>query len=139
MDFPMIDQPSGNKPPLLLVEDEPDTASLVKLIMEGKGYEVLHAATGSEALDKIALMPPPSLVLLDIQLPDVDGITILETIRATPDWQNVPVIMLTAVSAEQQIRKVLSLTVQGYVLKPFRRETLLRSVDQSHRTPARPQ
>jgi DNA-binding response OmpR family regulator len=135
----MIDQPSGNKPPLLLVEDEPDTASLVKLIMEGKGYEVLHAATGSEALDKIALMPPPSLVLLDIQLPDVDGITILETIRATADWQNVPVIMLTAVSAEQQIRKVLSLTVQGYVLKPFRRETLLRSVDQSHRTPARPQ
>jgi two-component system sensor histidine kinase/response regulator len=135
----MIDQPSGNKPPLLLVEDEPDTASLVKLIMEGKGYQVLHAATGSEALDKIALMPPPSLVLLDIQLPDVDGITILETIRATPDWQNVPVIMLTAVSDEQQIRKVLSLTVQGYVLKPFRRETLLRSVDQSHRTPARPQ
>ncbi len=135
----MTDQPSGNKPPLLLVEDEPDTASLVKLIMEGKGYEVLHAATGSEALDKIALMPPPSLVLLDIQLPDVDGITILETIRATPDWQNVPVIMLTAVSDEQQIRKVLSLTVQGYVLKPFRRETLLRSVDQSHRTPARPQ
>ena len=135
----MIDQPSGNKPPLLLVEDEPDTASLVKLIMDGKGYEVLHAATGSEALDKIALMPPPSLVLLDIQLPDVDGITILETIRATPDWQNVPVIMLTAVSDEQQIRKVLSLTVQGYVLKPFRRETLLRSVDQSHRTPARPQ
>ena len=135
----MVDQPSGNKPPLLLVEDEPDTASLVKLIMEGKGYEVLHAANGSEALDKIALMPPPSLVLLDIQLPDVDGITILETIRATPDWQNVPVIMLTAVSDEQQIRKVLSLTVQGYVLKPFRRETLLRSVDQSHRTPARPQ
>ena len=135
----MVDRPSGNKPPLLLVEDEPDTASLVKLIMDGKGYEVLHAATGSEALDKIALMPPPSLVLLDIQLPDVDGITILETIRATPDWQNVPVIMLTAVSDEQQIRKVLSLTVQGYVLKPFRRETLLRSVDQSHRTPARPQ
>lgn len=134
----MIDQPSGNKPPLLLVEDEPDTARLVKLIIEGKGYEVLHAATGSEALDKIALMPPPSLVLLDIQLPDVDGITILETIRATPDWQNVPVIMLTAVSDEQQIRKVLSLTVQDYVLKPFRRETLLRSVDQSHRTPARP-
>ncbi len=47
-------------------------------------------------------MPPPSLILLDIQLPDVDGITILETIRATPDWQNVPVIKLTAVSDEQQ-------------------------------------
>lgn len=132
----MVDQPSGNKPPLLLVEDEPDTASLVKLIMEGKGYEVLHAANGSEALDKIALMPPPSLVLLDIQLPDVDGITILETIRATPDWQNVPVIMLTAVSDEQQIRKVLSLTVQGYVLKPFKRETLMSTVERCRTPPA---
>lgn len=55
----MNNQPPGNKPPLLLVEDEQDTASLVKLIMEGKGYEVLHSADGSEALDKIALMPPP--------------------------------------------------------------------------------
>jgi len=135
----MNDQPSGNKPPLLLVEDEQDTASLVKLIMEGKGYEVLHAADGSEALEKIALMPPPSLVLLDIQLPDVDGVTILETIRATPDWENVPVIMLTAVADQDKIRKVRALTVQDYVLKPFRRETLLRSVDQSRKTPARPQ
>jgi CheY-like chemotaxis protein len=82
-------------------------------------------------------MPPSSLVLLDMQLPDIDGVTILETIWATPDWQNVPVIMLTAVSDEQQIRKVLSLTVQGYVLKPFRRKTLLQSVDPSHRTPTR--
>jgi CheY-like chemotaxis protein len=135
----MIDQPSRNKPPLLLVEDEPDTASLLKLIMEGKGYEVLHAATGSEALDKIALMPPPSLVLLDIQLPDVDGITILETIRATPDWEHVPVIMLTAVADQDKIRKVRALTIQDYVLKPFKRETLLRSVNQSRKTPARPQ
>jgi len=104
--------------------------------MEGKGYEVLHAADGSEALEKIALMLPPSLVLLDIQLPDVDGITILETIRATPDWQDVPVIMLTAVSDEQRIRKVLSLNVQGYVLKPFKRETLMSTVARCQTPPA---
>lgn len=134
----MNDQPSGNKPLLLLVEDEQDTASLVKLIMEEKGYQVLHAADGSEALDKIALMPPPSLVLLDIQLPHVDGVTILETIRATPDWQDVPVIMLTAVSDEQRIRQVCSLTVQDYVLKPFKRETLLRYVEQSRTPRAQP-
>jgi CheY-like chemotaxis protein len=127
----MIDQPSGKKPLLLLVEDESDTARLVKLIMEGKGYQVLHTPDGAEALEKIALMPPPSLILLDIQLPNVDGITILETVRATPDWQDVPVIMLTAVSEEQRIRKVLSLTVQGYVLKPFKQETLVSCVEQA--------
>jgi CheY-like chemotaxis protein len=134
----MLDQPSGKKPLLLLVEDEPDTASLVTLIMEGKGYQVLHTPDGADALEKIALMPPPSLALLDIQLPNVDGVTILETIRATPDWQDVPVIMLTAVAEEHRIRKVLSLTVQGYVLKPFKQETLVSCVEQARMRLPRP-
>ncbi len=127
-----MNNPSSDQNPLvLLVEDEQDTADLVTLIMKERGYQVSHAADGSAALEKIALMPPPSLVLLDIQLPDVDGITILETIRATPDWEHVPVIMLTGVADHDKIRKVRALTIQDYVLKPFRRETLLRSVDQS--------
>jgi len=130
---------SGQDPLLLLVEDEQDTADLVTLIMKERGYQVLHAADGSVALEKVALMPPPSLVMLDIQLPHIDGITILETIRATPDWENVPVIMLTAVADQDKIKKVRALTVQDYVLKPFRQETLLRSVDQSRTTSARPQ
>lgn len=135
----MNNSSSGQDPLLLLVEDEQDTADLVTLIMKERGYQVLHAADGSVALEKVALMPPPSLVMLDIQLPHIDGITILETIRATPDWENVPVIMLTAVADQDKIRKVRALTVQDYVLKPFRQETLLRSVDQSRKTSARPQ
>lgn len=135
----MNDQPSENKPLLLLIEDEQATADLVRLIMEEEGYNVRHTADGHEALEQIALMPPPSLVLLDIQLPHVDGITILETIRATPDWQNVPVIMLTAVADQEHVSKVRALAVQDYVLKPFRRETLLRSMDQARRTPPQPQ
>jgi DNA-binding response OmpR family regulator len=130
---------SGHDPLVLLVEDEQDTADLVTLIMKERGYQVLHAADGSVALEKIALMSPPSLVMLDIQLPHVDGITILETIRATPDWEHVPVIMLTGVADQDKIRKVHALRIQDYVLKPFRRETLLRSVNQSHKTSARPQ
>ncbi|MGE0644989.1 MAG: response regulator [Nitrospira sp.] len=129
----MANRVSENDPLLLLVEDEQDTADLVTLIMKEWGYQVSHAADGSVALEKIALMPPPSLVILDIQLPYVDGITILETIRATPDWAQIPVIMLTAVADQEKIRKVRALTVQDYVLKPFRRETLLRYVDQSRR------
>jgi CheY-like chemotaxis protein len=130
---------SGHAPLLLLVEDEQDMADLVMLIMKEQGYHVSHAANGVAALEKIALMPPPSLILLDIQLPDVDGITILETIRATPNWENVPVIMLTGVADQDTFRKVRALRVQDYVLKPFKRETLLRSVNQTRGTPARPQ
>lgn len=79
----MIEQPVINQP-ILLVEDEPDTAALVTLILQEKGYPVVHAADGQDALNKIASMPPPSLVLLDIQLPHVDGVTIWRQFEQRP-------------------------------------------------------
>lgn len=124
----MIAQPDIHRP-ILVVEDEPDTAELVKLILQEKGYQVVHAADGQDALNKIAMMPLPSLVLLDIQLPLVDGITILETIRATPEWQHVPVVLLTAVVDPLCIRQAASIKVQDYILKPFKRDALLRCVE----------
>ena len=133
----MIEQLEINQP-ILVVEDEPDTADLVKLILQENGYQVVHAADGQDALNKIASMPPPSLVLLDIQLPLVDGITILETIRATPDWQHVPVVLLTAVVDPCCIRQAVSIKVQDYVLKPFTRDDLLRSVERTLTPLARP-
>lgn len=124
---------------LLLVEDEQDTADLVTMIMTEQGFQVVHAADGQTALDKIALMPPPSLVLLDIQLPHVDGVMILETIRVTPDWEAVTVVMLTGTADPKRIRKVSSLNIQDHVLKSFKRETLLRYVDRSRRRPPQAQ
>ena len=126
----MNEQPDINQP-ILVVEDEPDTAEIVKLILREKGYQVVHAADGREALNTIASMPPPSLVLLDIQLPHVDGITVLETIRATPDWQQVPVVLLTAVVDPRCIRQAVAIKVQDYVLKPFTRDDLLRCVERA--------
>ena len=133
----MIEQLEINQP-ILVVEDEPDTADLVKLILRGKGYQVVHAPDGQDALDKIASMPPPSLVLLDIQLPLVDGITILETIRATLDWQHVPVVLLTAVVDPLCIRQAVSIKVQDYMLKPFTRDDLLKCVARTLTPLARP-
>ena len=133
----MIEQPDINQP-ILVVEDEPDTADLVKLILQENGYEVVHAADGEDALNKIASMPPPSLVLLDIQLPHVDGVTILETIRAASDWQDVPVVLLTAVVDPSCIRRAVSIKVQDYILKPFKRDSLLRCIERALIPPARP-
>ncbi len=133
----MIEQPDVNQP-ILVVEDEPDTAELVKLILQENGYQVVHAADGQDALNKIASMSIPSLVLLDIQLPHVDGVTILETIRATPDWQDVPVILLTAVVDPLCIRRAVSIKVQDYMLKPFKRDDLLRCIERTLTPLARP-
>ncbi|HRI37567.1 MAG TPA: response regulator [Nitrospira sp.] len=127
----MIEQSVINQPILFLIEDEPDTAALVTLILQKEGYPVVHAADGHEALNKIGSMQLPSLVLLDIQLPHVDGLTILETIRATPDWQKVPVVLLTAVVDPLRIRHAVSIKVQDYMLKPFRRDSLLRCIERA--------
>ena len=124
--------------PIFLVEDEPDTADLVTLILQEQGYQVVHAPDGQDALDKIALMPSPSLVLLDIQLPHADGITILKQLRTTPNWGDVPVILLTAVVDPRYINQAVSLKVQDYLLKPFKRPTLLRYVERALTPLARP-
>lgn len=116
---------SQGKPILFLVEDEEDTANLVKLIMEENGYQVVRAADGREAQEMLALMPPPSLVLLDIQLPHVDGVNVLRTIRATPDWKDVSVVMLTADAKEQDVRLAMVLGAKDYILKPFKRDLLV--------------
>lgn len=116
---------ANGKPILLLVEDEEDTANLVKLIMEGQGYQVVRAADGREAQDMLHLMPPPSLVLLDIQLPYVDGVNVLRTIRATPGWEGVSVVMLTADANELDVRLALALGAKDYILKPFMQDTLV--------------
>ena len=134
----MIEQSVINQPVFFLIEDEPDTTGLVTLILQEEGYQVVHAADGHDALNKIGSMQLPSLVLLDIQLPHVDGIAILETIRATPDWQDVPVVLLTAVVDPFCIRRAVSIKVQDYVLKPFTRNDLLRCVERTLTSLARP-
>jgi DNA-binding response OmpR family regulator len=121
----MNESDQNTKPILLLVEDEEDTANLVKLIMEEEGYEIVHAKDGRQAQHMIALLPPPSLVLLDIQLPHANGVSVLETIRATPDWGNVHVVMLTADAKEQDVRIASALGAKDYILKPFKRDTLV--------------
>jgi len=116
---------SNTKPLLLLVEDEEDTAILVKLIMESEGYDVVHAEDGQMALTLIDTLEPPSLVLLDVQLPHADGVTLLEAMRARPDWRSVPVVMLTADGDQRVVLSALALGAKDYILKPFVPDTLI--------------
>ncbi len=120
-----------DKPTLFLVEDEDDTADLVKLIMEEEGYQVIRAADGRQALKLIDSSPPPSLVLLDMQLPFADGVKLLKHIRQTPSpWKKVPVVMLTADSCARDVRESLTLGAKDYILKPFKREALVARLRQ---------
>jgi len=111
---------------ILLVEDEEDLATIVQYHLKKDGYTVLHAPTGTIALELLKSQSI-SLVLLDLMLPDMSGVDICRQIRSDSVLQNLPVIMVTAKGEE--IDRVVGFEVgaDDYVVKPFSsRELLLR-------------
>lgn len=114
---------------VLCIEDEPEMIDLVRLILERKDYEVIGVLGGEEGLEAIQRQKP-DLVLLDIMMPDMDGWEVFRRIRANPELQDLPVIVVTAKA--QSIDKVLGLyiaKVDDYVTKPFGPQNLLQSVE----------
>ena len=107
------------KPTLLMAEDEEDTASLLRFLLERSGYQVVHAPDGRQAQHLIDTMAPPSLIMLDIMLPHVSGLQLIAHIRKNPQWKQVPIIMLTADSSEQDIQRALTSGANDYMVKPF--------------------
>jgi DNA-binding response OmpR family regulator len=108
---------------ILIVEDEKKISDIVKSYLEREGYEVTAAATGESALKFIR--DAYDLVILDLKLPDIDGETICEAIREVSDM---PVIMLTAKSAEDDRVRGLCLGADDYVVKPFSARELVARV-----------
>jgi DNA-binding response OmpR family regulator len=121
----MNESDQSGKPILFMVEDDEDTTNLIKLIMEQEGFLVVHAADGRQALERIDNMPPPDVILMDIQIPHVSGLSVLGTIKTKPEWNPIPVVMLTADSAQTDVRRAMELGVQDYILKPFKRDVLV--------------
>lgn len=110
---------------VLVVEDEEDTASLIRFILERARYTVVQAEDGRKAQELIAQMAPPQLVLLDVMLPFVSGLQLLPVIRARADWADVPVVMLTADSSEHDVKQALETGASDYMVKPFNPRELL--------------
>jgi len=114
---------SAPAPNILVVEDEGSIASFVSLYLKNAGYGVRTAATGGDALAQVAAQMP-GLIVLDLMLPDIDGIEVCKRIRQTSD---VPILMLTARDAAESRITGLELGADDYVSKPFEpRELSLR-------------
>jgi DNA-binding response OmpR family regulator len=107
------------KPKVLMVEDEEDTASLLKFLLERANYRVVHAKDGRNAQELIDTMPVPDIVLLDVMLPFLSGLQVLTYIRSKIEWEKVPVVMLTADGSEHDIKRALETGANDYMLKPF--------------------
>ena len=100
---------------LLLVEDDPRIREALRLALADEGYHVLEAATGEQALDRLAGGPEPDVVLLDLMLPGMDGLTVCARIRERGD---LPIIMVTARTASHEVIAGLEAGADDYVTKP---------------------
>jgi two-component system phosphate regulon response regulator PhoB len=111
---------------ILVVDDEPDAIELIKFNLKGAGYDVLTASDGDEALKK-ARSVLPDLIILDVMLPEVDGLEVCKILRRDQRVSATPVLMLTAKAAEIDRVLGLELGADDYVTKPFSpRELILR-------------
>ncbi|HEX7025624.1 MAG TPA: response regulator transcription factor [Gammaproteobacteria bacterium] len=116
---------------ILLIDDEPQILKFLRIALQSEGYLVLQATTGREGLEQIALATP-DLVVLDLGLPDMDGLQLLQQLR---DWSQIPVLVLSVRSRDADKVMLLDRGANDYVTKPFsiqefmaRVRVLLRSV-----------
>jgi two-component system KDP operon response regulator KdpE len=102
-------------PRVLIVDDEPQIRRSLRVALRANGYEVEEAATGEAALEQAALRPP-ELVILDLSLPDVDGVQVCKRLR---EWTQLPVIILSAHGDDEAKVRALDEGADDYVTKPF--------------------
>jgi two-component system phosphate regulon response regulator PhoB len=114
------------KPKILVVDDEPEAVELVEFNLRQAGFDVVTAADGAEALKKAHTLLP-SLIVLDLMLPEVDGLEVCKMVRRDPLTAAVPIVMVTARAAEIDRILGLELGADDYITKPFSpRELILR-------------
>lgn len=112
---------------ILLTEDDPLMARLTVHRLEREGYEVVHFDDGAEALEAVTEVRP-DLLVLDINMPGLDGMSLLERLRADPAFENTPILMLTARTREADIVRAFRKGASDYLTKPFSAAELVARV-----------
>ena len=109
---------------VLLIEDEPQMRRFLKITLQGHGYRLLEAQSGQEGLTEVATRNP-EIVLLDLGLPDIDGLEVTKRIR---EWSRVPIIVLSARDQEDDRIRALDAGADDYLTKPFGAGELLARI-----------
>lgn len=112
---------------ILVVDDEPALRDLIGQMLEIGGYGVLEAGDGEEALDMIDETPPDA-VILDVMMPEMDGITVCKTLRSNPATAVLPIIMLSGKTQREAVNEGLAAGANKYLCKPASFEELMDSL-----------
>lgn len=116
-----------SKPYALIVEDDKDIARLIDFHLSRGGFRTHSVDSGKAALERVRV-DPPDVVLLDIMLPDVDGLTICHEMREDPKTNDLPIVMVSAKGEEEDVIAGLELGADDYVVKPFSPNVLIARV-----------
>ena len=103
---------------ILIVEDNDKNAKLVRDVLQFKGFRTLEAATAADGI-ALARAERPDLILMDIQLPDMDGVTAVERLKAETGTASIPVVALTALAMTSDRERFLAAGFDGYLAKPI--------------------
>ncbi|MBN1123385.1 MAG: response regulator [Sedimentisphaerales bacterium] len=118
----------ANKTKILVIDDEPNIVQTLQDRLEMNDYKVFTAGNGKEGLERFG-EEHPDVILLDVIMPLMDGLEMLETLRKRPDGQDVSVIMLTARSQAQDIARANAAGIDDYIVKPFDLSELLEKIE----------
>ena len=103
---------------LLIVEDNQDNRELAIKVLKNKGYEIIEAVDGEEAIEK-AISEKPDLILLDISLPKLDGYEVAKRLKSMEEFQEIPIVAFTAHAMKGDREKVIAGGFEGYISKPI--------------------
>ena len=112
---------------ILVIEDQEDNRQIVRDLVTASGYELIEATTGEEGLE-VAARERPDLILMDIQLPGIDGYEVTSRIKANPKLRKIPIIAVTSYALSGDDKKAFAAGCDSYVTKPYSPRLLLAKI-----------
>jgi len=118
----------ANKTTIMVIDDQPDILDIVKAILERSGYVVQVADSGMEAFSLME-EKKPDLIILDIMMPQMDGLKVLQQLKGNADYSSIPVILLTVKVQHEDVLKGYKLGADYYITKPFNSSQLIVGIN----------
>ncbi len=107
-----------NNPSVLVVDDEPDNFDVIETLLPNLGYKLYYASNGQDAIASLDLFKP-DVILLDVMMPGIDGIEVCKRIKAMPQWESVPIIMVTALTTKTDLARCFAAGADDFISKPI--------------------
>ncbi len=113
---------------ILIIDDSASLRQVVQITLKGAGYDVVQAEHGKDALSKLEAGAKPSLIVCDVNMPVMDGITFVKEVKSLPAFKFTPIIMLTTEAGEEKKLEGQMAGAKAWLVKPFRPEVMLKAV-----------